>query len=260
MNEKFDETIESFDNAPVPSGDSVAQGPVIRRGSQVQATTTEQRLLQAQSDHDWLHSDPWRVLRIQAEFVEGFGTLADVGDAISIFGSARSKPGSKHYEDALEIGKRLAQNGYAVITGGGPGIMEAVNKGASKADGVSIGLGIELPFESSLNEYVNLGINFRYFFARKMMFLKYAQGFVVMPGGFGTMDELFEALTLVQTGKTGHFPIVLFGTDYWSGLVDWMEKNILTNGYISEPDMHLFKLTDDIEETVEFVTSGEITD
>lgn len=251
---------DSFDNAPVPSGSTVQQGPVIRRGSQVQATTTEQRLLQTQSDHSWLHSDPWRVLRIQAEFVEGFGALADVGDAISIFGSARSKPGSEHYEGAREISRKLAERGYAVITGGGPGVMEAANKGACEAGGASIGLGIELPFEASMNYYVNLGINFRYFFARKMMFVKYAQGFVVMPGGFGTMDELFEALTLVQTGKAGHFPIVLFGTDYWSGLVKWLEESILDSGYINEPDMRLFKLTDDIDEAVEYVTSGEIED
>lgn len=249
-----------FDNAPVPNGDLVAQGPVIRRGGMVEATTTDQRLLETRGDYNWLHSDPWRVLRIQAEFVEGFGTLSELGPAISIFGSARAEPGSNHYEAAVEIGQKLVEKGYAVITGGGPGLMEATNLGADRVSGTSVGLGIELPFESKLNDHVNLGINFRYFFARKVMFLKYAQGFVVMPGGYGTCDELFEALTLVQTGKAGHFPIVLFGSQYWGGLIEWMHNQAYSNGYISKSDLELFKISDEVDETIELVTQGKFED
>ena len=163
-----------------------------------------------------MHADPWRVLRIQAEFVEGFGALAELGPAIAVFGSARTPPDHPTYALAERLGGALATAGFAVITGGGPGAMEAANKGASEAGGVSVGLGIELPFESGLNEWVDVGINFRYFFARKTMFVKYSQGFVVLPGGFGTLDELFEALTLVQTQKVTRFPIVLVGSDYWA--------------------------------------------
>jgi len=197
-------------------------GEVVRGRGQMQATTTDQRLLDSRGPTDWVHTDPWRVLRIQAEFIEGFGTLAELGPAVSVFGSARTEPGSPMYVAAEEIGARLAKAGLATITGGGPGIMAAANKGAAQAGGVSVGLGIELPFESGLNPYVNLGINFRYFFARKTMFVKYSQGFVVMPGGFGTFDELFEALTLVQTRKVTSFPVVLFGSRYWQGLLDWI--------------------------------------
>ncbi|MGJ6980920.1 TIGR00730 family Rossman fold protein [Aestuariimicrobium soli] len=242
------------DNAP-GRGRSVVQGPVIRRGEQVQATTTDQRLLQSGQESAWVHADPWRVMRIQAEFVEGFGTLADLGPAIAVFGSARTRPDHPMYAAADRIGSELVKAGYAVITGGGPGIMEAANKGASSAHGTSVGLGIELPFESSLNEHVSLGINFRYFFARKVMFLKYSQGFVVMPGGMGTFDELFEAITLVQTQKIEHFPIVLFGTEYWTGLIDWLRSQTLTGGYISESDLDMLIVTDDIDEAVAHVTA-----
>src|ERR1022692_1524227 len=177
------------------------QGPVTLRDKQIPATTTDQRLLDRRGPSDWVHTDPWRVMRIQAEFVEGFGLLAELGMAVSVFGSARSKPGSREYGLGERIGAGLAEAGYAVIPGGGPGIMEAANKGATSADGVSVGLGIELPLEEGLNDYVEIGLEFRYFFVRKMMFVKYSQAFVVLPGGFGTLDELFEAITLVQTGK-----------------------------------------------------------
>ena len=172
-------------------------------------------------------------MRIQSEFVEGFGALAELGPAVSVFGSARTKPGTPFYELATQVGRRLVEEGYAVITGGGPGAMEAANKGARDAGGASVGLGIELPFEQGLNEHVNLGVNFRYFFARKTMFVKYAQGFIVLPGGFGTLDELFEAVTLVQTQKVTSFPIVLMGTEYWGGLFDWLRGTVLDAGTVS---------------------------
>ena len=245
---------ELVDNAP-GRGRSVVQGPVIRRRDQVQDSTTDQRLLRSGQGSDWVHADPWRVMRIQAEFVEGFGTLADLGPAIAVFGSARTKPDHPMYSAAENIAEALVKAGYAVITGGGPGIMEAANKGATSADGTSVGLGIELPFESSMNEYVSLGINFRYFFARKVMFLKYSQGFVVMPGGMGTFDELFEAVTLVQTQKIEHFPIVLFGTEYWSGLVEWLRQQTLAEGYIAPDDLDMFLVTDDVDEAINHVTT-----
>ena len=233
-----------------------SKGPLRLSGDQVPETTTDQRLLESKSGTDWVHEDPWRVMRIQAEFVEGFGSLAEIGPAVSIFGSARHKAGTQAYSDTREIARRIAENGNAIITGGGPGIMEAGNHGACEGGGVSIGLGIELPFETGLNEHVELGVNFRYFFVRKTMFLKYSRGFVVMPGGLGTLDELFEALTMVQTGKITSFPIVLFGTDYWRGLVDWMRDSLLAAGTISEADLHMFTLTDDIDEVVAAIGPG----
>ena len=188
----------------------------------MQPSTTDQRLLDTRGPSDWVHTDPWRVLRIQSEFVEGFGLLAELPRAVTVFGSARTPRESADYEQARELGGHLASAGYAVITGGGPGAMEAVNRGCQEAGGLSVGLGIELPFEQHLNEWVDLGLNFRYFFARKTMFVKYAQAFVILPGGFGTLDELFEALTLVQTGKVTRFPVVLVGTELlaagcWTG-------------------------------------------
>ncbi len=231
------------------------QGPVIRRHDQVLPTTTDQRLLSNKGDGAWVHSDPWRVLRIQAEFVEGFGTLAEIGAGIGVFGSARTPRKDPMYTAATRIGRGLAEAGYATLTGGGPGIMEAANKGALEAGGVSVGLGIELPFEQSLNKYVSLGINFRYFFARKVMFLKYSQGFVVMPGGFGTFDEVFEALTLVQTRKVTSFPIVLFGTEFWSPMLNWLNDQVLAHDYVSPSDRSLIQLTDDADEAVSLVTS-----
>jgi uncharacterized protein (TIGR00730 family) len=232
------------------------QGPVVRGDRTAQLSTTDQRLLESRGETAWVHSDPWRVLRIQSEFVDGFGTLAELGPAVSVFGSARTPRDHPLYATTEALAAELVRSGLAVITGGGPGAMEAANKGAAEAGGVSVGLGIELPFESSLNPYVNLGINFRYFFVRKTMFVKYAQGFVVMPGGFGTLDELFEALTLVQTQKVTKFPVVLFDRAYWSGLVDWLTRTVLERGAIKESDLTLFTLTDDVAEAVEVMRAG----
>jgi uncharacterized protein (TIGR00730 family) len=232
------------------------QGPVTLRDKQVPATTTDQRLLDRRGPSDWVHTDPWRVMRIQAEFVEGFGLLAELGIAVSVFGSARSKPGTSEYELATDIAAGLTKAGYAIITGGGPGIMEAANKGAAAANGVSVGLGIELPMEAGLNDYVNVGVEFRYFFVRKTVFIKYSQAFVVLPGGFGTMDELFEALTLVATGKITKFPIVLVGTEYWSGLLDWMKTTMLAEGKIGAAELALLHVADDPDEVVKIVTAA----
>jgi uncharacterized protein (TIGR00730 family) len=226
------------------------RGPAILRRGQVGATTTDQRLLDSRGPTDWVHADPWRVLRIQAEFVEGFGMLAELPQAVSVFGSARTAGDHPDYAAGRALGTALARAGYAVITGGGPGTMEAVNRGASEAGGVSVGLGIELPFEQKLNDWVDLGINFRYFFARKTMFVKYAQAFVIMPGGFGTLDELFEALTLVQTHKVTRFPVILYGSQYWRGLVDWIRSTVLASGRISVADPELLHLSDDVDDIV----------
>ncbi|MBW8701078.1 LOG family protein YvdD [Streptomyces sp. MBT84] len=229
-------------------------GPVLRRRGQVTRSTTDQRLLDAGGPSDWVHTDPWRVLRIQSEFIEGFGTLAELPPAISVFGSARTAVDSPEYEAGVRLGRGLVEAGWAVITGGGPGAMEAANRGACEAKGISVGLGIELPFEQGLNPYVDIGLNFRYFFVRKMMFVKYAQGFVVLPGGLGTLDELFEALTLVQTQKVTRFPIVLYGTSYWGGLVDWLKHTLVAEGKATEKDLLLFHLTDDVDEAVALVS------
>ena len=193
------------------------------------------------------------MLRIQSEFVEGFGALAELGPAVSVFGSARTPAGSEDWERARSIGSLLVQAGFAVITGGGPGIMEAANKGAWEAGGTSVGLGIELPHEQGMNEWVNVGINFRYFFARKTMFMKYSSGFIAMPGGFGTMDELFEAATLVQTGKVHSFPIILVGSEYWGGLVQWINSTMKESGMLSSNDPQLLHIVDSPEEAVEIV-------
>ena len=195
-----------------------------------------------------LKTDPWRVFRIMGEFVEGFDALGDVIDGVSIFGSARTPPTDPQYQAAVETARLLALEGIPIITGGGPGIMEAANRGAVEGGGLSIGCNIELPFEQGTNAYVRRSINFRFFFVRKMMFVKYSTAFVVFPGGFGTLDELTESLTLIQTGKIKHFPVILFGTEYWKGLVDWLQNRVLEEGKISEPDMLLFKLTDDPKE------------
>src|SRR6185503_14216241 len=202
---------------------------------------------------DFVDSDPWRALRILSEFVEGFDALAAVGPAVTIFGSARVPAGTPEYELARDIARRLAGYGFAIITGGGPGIMEAANRGCREGGGLSIGCNIELPHEQGLNEFVDLGVEFKYFFARKTMFVKYADAFVIMPGGFGTLDELFEALTLIQTGKIRDFPVVLVGTTYWQGLIDWMRATQLSAGAISEADIGLLKLTDDAEEVVDLI-------
>jgi len=235
---------------------SKMKGPVRQRRNQIDGTTTDQRLLDSRGPTDWLHTDPWRVLRIQAEFVEGFGALAELGPAIGVFGSARTPVDHPSYAVAEEVGRRLVEEGFAVMTGGGPGAMEAANKGASQAGGVSVGLGIELPFETGLNEWVDVGINFRYFFARKTMFVKYSQGFIVLPGGLGTLDEMFEALTLAQTQKITAFPVVLIGVDYWSGLLDWLRDTVLADGKISQGDLDRIVLTDDVEVAVRIMVEA----
>ena len=233
------------------------RGPVVeRRGQVTEGSTTDQRLLDSRGATDWVHTNPWRVLRIQAEFVEGFGALAELGPAIAVFGSARTPADHPHYAIAEEAGRKLVEAGFAVITGGGPGAMEGANKGACEAGGVSVGLGIELPFESGLNQWVDKGINFRYFFARKTMFVKYSQGFVVLPGGLGTLDELFEALTLVQTQKVTSFPIVLIGTAYWEGLLGWLRETALAEGKINAQDLDMMVLTDDVDEAVALMVAA----
>jgi hypothetical protein len=232
------------------------RGPVLLRRAQIKSGTTDQRLLDSRGSSEWVHTDPWRVLRIQSEFVEGFGLLAELQAAVSVFGSARTPVDHPEYASAMQIGAALARAGYAVITGGGPGAMEAVNRGASEAGGVSVGLGIELPFEQRLNDWVDIGVNFRYFFARKTMFVKYAQAFVIMPGGFGTLDEMFEALTLVQTRKVTRFPVILFGSSYWQGLVDWIRVSLLGEHKIGEADLGLMHVTDDVDDVVERIVDS----
>ena len=229
------------------------KGPVTLRRGLIEEGMTDQRLLDSRGPTDWVHTDPWRVLRIQSEFVEGFGALAELGRAVSVFGSARISRDSAEYALGMEVGQQLVEAGYAVITGGGPGAMEAANRGANEAGGLSVGLGIELPFEQGMNDWVDLGVDFRYFFARKTMFVKYAQGFVVLPGGYGTFDELFEALCLVQTKKVTSFPVVLIGTAYWSGLVDWLRSTVVSSGKIAEQDLQLFEVTDDPAEAVNYI-------
>ncbi len=247
--------------APTGQGDGeYHQGPVTLRRGQVPRSTTDQRLLESRGPTDWVHTDPWRVLRIQSEFVEGFGALAELGPAISVFGSARTPVDHPDYATGTAVGRSLAEAGFAVITGGGPGVMEAANRGACEAGGTSVGLGIELPFEQGMNEWVDLGVNFRYFFARKTMFVKYSQGFVVLPGGFGTLDELFEALTLVQTRKVTCFPIVLMGAGYWRGLVDWLRGSVAALGAISAADLDLLHLTDDVSEAVSLLADPMAVD
>ena len=237
------------------------RGPVVLRGGepsgQTEGTTTDQRLLDRRGPSDWVHTDPWRVLRIQSEFVEGFGLLAELPRAVSVFGSARTPRDHPHYAAGVAIGAALAEAGYAVITGGGPGAMEAANRGASEAGGLSVGLGIELPFEQDLNEWVDVGIAFRDFFVRKTMFVKYAQAFVILPGGFGTLDELFEALTLVQTRKVTRFPVILFGTEYWAGLLAWVRGTLAETGTINTADLDLITVTDDIAEVMAVVQAAD---
>lgn len=200
-------------------------------------------------------SDVWSIFKIMGEFVEGYDKLFKIGPCVSIFGSARVKEGDTTYEQARLTAKKITEQGFGIITGGGPGIMEAANKGAQEGEGKSVGLGISLPFEQGVNDFVDPDyvINFNYFFARKVMFVKYAQGFIVFPGGFGTLDEFFEAMTLIQTGKITRFPVVLIGIDYWSGLIDWMKETMIKDGTISPEDVNLFHLTDNYEEAVEII-------
>jgi len=205
-----------------------------------------------------LREDTWRIFKIMAEFVEGFDTLTKVGPVVTIFGSARTKRSDPMYKLTVKTAKLLARNGYGIVTGGGGGIMEAANRGAVEGGGESIGLNILLPHEQQANKYINTLVNFRYFFVRKVMFVKYAHGVIIMPGGFGTLDELCEVLTLVQTRKTHRFPIVLMGSDHWKGFVNWIKKNLKGNAYISPNDMDLMYITDDPEEAVALIKNFEI--
>jgi uncharacterized protein (TIGR00730 family) len=251
----------SDDPSPSPRG---AENPTLNRAARMGAATEDEQLLQspaaAPKAIDFTSSDPWRVFRIMGEFVEGFDALAKIGPAVTIFGSARVKPDAPEYRAATETARLLGEAGFSIITGGGPGIMEAANRGAREAGVLSVGCNIELPFEQSVNPYVDLAINFRYFFVRKTMFVKYAEAFVIFPGGFGTLDELFEALTLIQTGKVRDFPVVLVGSAYWGGFVEWIRGVLLAEGKISPEDVDLVRLTDDPAEVVRVVleASGSV--
>ncbi|MBN2731605.1 MAG: TIGR00730 family Rossman fold protein [Balneolaceae bacterium] len=210
----------------------------------------------ATESFDQTHSeDVWSIFKIMGEFIEGYDKLFKIGPCVSIFGSARAKPGNKYYKMAEETAQKITEKGFGIITGGGPGIMEAANKGAREGKGKSVGLGISLPFEQGVNEFVDPDyvIDFNYFFARKVMFVKYAQGFIVFPGGFGTLDEFFEAMTLIQTNKVTRFPVILVGKNYWSGLVEWIKKTMIENKTISKEDIDLFKVTDDCDEAVNII-------
>ena len=220
-------------------------------------TTQDEQLLESPRLDEFTHTDTWRVFRIMGEFVEGFDELATLTRGIAVFGSARSKPEDADYKAAQETAALLAKQGFAVITGGGPGIMEAANRGAFEAGGLSIGCNIELPFEQRPNPYQTKSLTFKYFFVRKMMFVKYSLGFIIFPGGFGTFDELFEALTLIQTKKIRDFPVVLFGSHYWTGLLDWIRDVVLPGGKISEHDQRLFHITDSPEEVVQIVVRSQ---
>ncbi len=217
----------------------------------------DRALLQSPTDKPTDHQfDSWRVLRFVSEFVEGFDALSDIGPAVTCFGSSRTERGDALYGQAMEVGAALARRGVAVITGGGPGVMEAVNRGCFEAGGLSVGCNIELPNEQAFNEWVEIGVEFRHFFVRKTMFVKYAQGFVIFPGGYGTLDELFEALTLSQTGKIEHFPIVLFGSAYWAGLLDWLRGQAVEQGLLPVEDLSLVRVTDDTEEAAEAASAS----
>jgi len=227
----------------------------LNRANRLGAPTEDEQLLKKPepTSSDFTRSDTWRVLRIMGEFVNGFDTLAEVGAAVTVFGSARIRPDDPMYDSATQLARMLAEQGFAIITGGGPGIMEAANKGAKEVGGISIGCNIELPFEQGTNQYVDVSINFRYFFVRKTMFVKYSEAFVIFPGGFGTMDELFEALTLIQTGKVQNFPLILFGSAYWKGLLDWIKGTMLQEKKIAAEDLDLLMVTDSPEEACEII-------
>jgi uncharacterized protein (TIGR00730 family) len=240
---------------PVPN-------PSLNRRARLGQPTSDEQLLQrpmrteAVVSTEFTHTDPWRVFRIMGEFVEGFDTLAHIHPAVTFFGSARVHPDDPMYKEAYQTAKRLAQAGFNIITGGGPGIMEAANCGAVDGGSKSVGCNIELPHEQSVNAYVQIAINFRYFFVRKTMFVKYAEGFVIFPGGFGTMDELFEALTLIQTGKVEMFPIILFGSRYWEGLLAWIKTTMLAERKIAPEDLDLLQITDSPEEVSQIILSN----
>ena len=232
-----------------------------QRGRQVQVpphATADRKLLETKpyQDVSFLETDAWRSLRILGEFISGFEALARLGPAVTVFGSERAAPSDPMYGAALALGRGLAQAGFAVITGGGPGIMEAANMGAQQGGGLSVGCTIELPNEQRVNDYTDLSVSFRYFFVRKMMFVKYAQGFVIFPGGFGTLDELFESITLVQTNKIEHFPVVLIGTSYWAGLLRWLRARVASEGKIDPSDVDLLVVTDDVDEAVSLMVAS----
>ncbi len=255
-----DTEAENESAPPQGGGDPRERGQIAtpelnRDGQESGRETEDERLLQSEKPEkiEFLHTDPWRVFRIMGEFVEGFDTLADLGPAVSIFGSARVGPDDPWYQAAERTARLFVERGFGVITGGGPGIMEAANKGASEAGGPSVGCNIELPFEQGMNRYVQTAVNFRYFFVRKTMFVKYAEGFIIFPGGFGTMDELFEALTLIQTGKVRHFPVVMMGSEYWGGLVEWIRGTMAGEGKVGAKDLNLVLVTDSPDEAVEHV-------
>jgi uncharacterized protein (TIGR00730 family) len=226
-----------------------SEAAALNRAARTHQPTQDEQLLRPPPQEQVLftHTDPWRVLRIQSEFVEGFDALAELGPAVTIFGSARTKEANPYYQATVEVARLLGEAGLTIITGGGPGIMEAGNRGAQEAKVPSVGLNIELPFEQSVNAYADVVVDFRYFFVRKTMLVKYALGFIIFPGGFGTMDELFESLTLIQTGKLRNFPVILFGSAYWQGLIDWVQNTMLAEGYISPEDLKLFMITDSPE-------------
>ncbi|MBC3186146.1 TIGR00730 family Rossman fold protein [Corynebacterium sp. zg-331] len=232
------------------AGGRTLRGPLLLRSTGQQESTYDQRLLELGAGREERHLDCWRILRIQSEFVSGFDALADLPPAVSVFGSARVAREHPYYALGIELGRALAEANYAVITGGGPGLMEAPNRGARQAGGLSVGLGIELPHEQRLNEWVDVGLNFRYFFVRKTMFLKYSQGFVCLPGGLGTLDELFEVLCMVQTGKIRNYPIVLVGTRYWGGLIEWITTRLVEEKMMAPGDGDLFFVTDSVAEAV----------
>ncbi len=234
--------------------------PALNRAARLGLVTEDERLLASPvarlDEADFTHTDPWRVLRITGEFVEGFDTLAHIGPAVTFFGSARSPEGSPYYEAARETASLLGRAGFAIISGGGPGIMEAANRGAFEADATSVGCNIELPFEQGINRYVTVPINFHYFMVRKTMFVKYAQAFVIFPGGFGTLDELFESLVLIQTRKVRNFPVVLYGSSYWKGLLDWIQGTVLTQNMVADEDLRLLRVTDSAREIVDIILSA----
>ena len=234
--------------------------PRAARRSRRNSATPDETLLAKPGQVSFTHTDPWRVLRIMGEFVDGFESLADLGPAVTIFGSARIKPDDPLYQAARETARLLAEAGLSIITGGGPGVMEAANRGAQEGNGVSVGLGVELPFELGLNQYVDIPVIFRYFFTRKMMFLKYAQAFVIFPGGFGTLDEMFEALTLIQTGKVRNFPVILYDSAYWQGLLDWLRNTMLAAGKISPVDLDLMLVSDSHEEVRNLILTAMAED
>jgi uncharacterized protein (TIGR00730 family) len=231
--------------------------PPLRSGGEQKRPTEDEMLLQGPAPKyrpdALLKTDPWRVFRIMGEFVEGFDALGDVIDGVTVFGSARTPPTDPSYQAAVETARLLSAEGIPIITGGGPGIMEAANRGAVEGGGLSIGCNIELPFEQGTNPYVRRGINFRFFFVRKTMFVKYSSAFIVFPGGFGTLDELTEALTLIQTGKIKHFPVVLFGSQYWSGLVEWLRNTVQAEGKVGADDLMLFSVVDTPREAADIV-------